>query len=439
MTVASYGERERGHTGNYFSFLWGPLGAARAGPDAVAAFLREQRWYYDLARGWDGAFPYQGGAGMGGGEHKYGNWDCTGAFVLAYALPLKQLYVTGKDDDDLPRLTGDRLADTVEAGRGFSSWHVGIEPYRTMDAPALLARLGSWSPAVRHRAAQAFAGTDGAEGHVRGLISMLGAGDADARYGACRALEALGKRAAPAVPALTRALDHGDLWLRIRAAYALARIGDPARTAAPAMLHRAARPTGDDPRQFMQRYLAFCLFYPGGALGMRGLLAKSLDGVDRGALYPAVRTLLVNDDGRARGAVATVYENLTFEELEPLLPDILRAVKGRAPSGVMFADGVRLRGLKLLAKHRIAEGMPLCLDIIGLDRWGKRNRITQCLKILKGYGGAAKPLIPRLREVEKQLRSHREAKGLKPQIDLVQQTIAAIEADTNPPPLRHLP
>ena len=39
MTVASYGERERGHTGNYFSFLWGPLGAARVGPDAVAAVL----------------------------------------------------------------------------------------------------------------------------------------------------------------------------------------------------------------------------------------------------------------------------------------------------------------------------------------------------------------------------------------------------------------
>jgi len=50
MTVASYGERERGHTGNYFSFLWGPLGASRAGPQAASAFLNELWWYFDLAR-----------------------------------------------------------------------------------------------------------------------------------------------------------------------------------------------------------------------------------------------------------------------------------------------------------------------------------------------------------------------------------------------------
>ncbi|MCP4454592.1 MAG: PDZ domain-containing protein, partial [Planctomycetes bacterium] len=35
MTVASYGEREVGHTGNYGSFLWRPLGAMRAGPKAA--------------------------------------------------------------------------------------------------------------------------------------------------------------------------------------------------------------------------------------------------------------------------------------------------------------------------------------------------------------------------------------------------------------------
>ena len=87
MAVASYDEREQGHTGNYFSFLWGPIGANRVGQEALSAFLREQRWYYDLARAHDGSFPYQGGAGMSGGEHKYGKWDCTGAFVPRQHLP----------------------------------------------------------------------------------------------------------------------------------------------------------------------------------------------------------------------------------------------------------------------------------------------------------------------------------------------------------------
>ena len=96
MTVASYGERERGHTGNYFSYLWGALGAMRAGPEAVSSYLKEQRWFFDLNRGHDGKFPYQGGAGSSGAEHKYSRWDCTGAFLLSYLLPEGRLHMTGR-------------------------------------------------------------------------------------------------------------------------------------------------------------------------------------------------------------------------------------------------------------------------------------------------------------------------------------------------------
>ncbi|MBK7642945.1 MAG: hypothetical protein IPJ19_07825 [Planctomycetes bacterium] len=60
MSAAAYDERELGHTGNYFGYLWGPLGVARAGEQALAAHLAEQRWFYDLARRWDGGFTYQG-------------------------------------------------------------------------------------------------------------------------------------------------------------------------------------------------------------------------------------------------------------------------------------------------------------------------------------------------------------------------------------------
>jgi hypothetical protein len=69
MTVASYEVREKGHTGNYWSFLWGPLGAARSGRKGCSAFLHEVAWLYDLERRWDGGFTYQGKPGVG-----YG-WD----------------------------------------------------------------------------------------------------------------------------------------------------------------------------------------------------------------------------------------------------------------------------------------------------------------------------------------------------------------------------
>ena len=62
---------------------------------------------------------------------------------------------------------------------------------------------------------------------------------------------------------------------------ALARAVNGVRDAARTMAGEvtlALRDDPADPRQFTQRYLAFCLFYPGGALKMRGLLARSLDG-----------------------------------------------------------------------------------------------------------------------------------------------------------------
>jgi len=436
MTVASYGERERGHTGNYFSFLWGPLGANRAGSAAAAAFLKEQRWFYDMGRRWDGSFPYQGGAGMGGGEHQYGRWDCTGAYLLTYLLPFKRLYITGKGVSTDNALTGAELAQVVEAGRGFLSRDMGVEPYRAKSEGQLLALLGSWSPAVRHRAGVALAGKN--TNVVGKLIARLNSSDLTTRYGACGALGLQKARAAAAVPALTKLLNHKDVWLRIQASYALSGIGSPARKAVPEMLKLAVRSDENDPREFTQRYLCFTLFYPGGALRMKGLIARDLSGVDRRLLYPAVRRLLLNDDGRARGTISSIYKQLTYEEIKPLLPAIHESIVTPAPSGVMFASGIRLRGLELLAKYRIKEGMSLCLKIMDIEKWGKRNRINGCLKILGTYGGSAKPVLPEIRKMEQRLKAHREARGMTDQLALIRKTIEDIEAAKDGPKLRSI-
>jgi len=68
-------------------------------------------------------------------------------------------------------------------------------------------------------------------------------------------------------------------------------------------------------------------------------------------LNQAVQAGLKNEDGRARGSIGSVYSKLTFEEIKPLLPGILDAIHQPAPSGEMFADGIRMEGLKVLAQH----------------------------------------------------------------------------------------
>ena len=429
MSVACHGtERDTGHTGNYFNMLWAMPGVALSGPQATGAWLEEFAWSYDLARRWDGSFRHQGPP-----EPKpdsYGGWDATGAFLLAYAQPLRAIHLTGKAPSLAPQIDRATAQALVEDGRGWSP-RTKLAAYETRREEELFAGLRSWSPVVRERSAIELARRDGDP--TPALLDLLASGDLHARLGACQALGHLKERAALALPALEATLDAEDLWLRIKAAEAIAAMGRPGMPALPRLLEMLAQgPSEADPRGMQQRYLCFALFDR-----RDGMLGRSLDGVDRAALVAAVRAGLLNEDGRARGAIGSIYRRLSFEEIEPLLPAIHAAVIEPAPSGIMFADEIRLEGLEVLARHRFAEGVPLCLDLVDPERWGMGNRIDRCLKVLASYGGAAKPEIPRLLALQADL----EARNWEPQrlakLDLPG-LAAAIEADSAPIELRTL-
>jgi hypothetical protein len=132
-------------------------------------------------------------------------------------------------------------------------------------------------------------------------------------------------------------------------------------------------PTETDPRGMEQRYLCFSVF--GQMLKTRSRAWTAT------CSSKAVAAGLQNQDGRARGDVANIYQTLSFEEIEPLLPAIHRAVVEPAPSGIMFADGIRVSGLELLAKHRIAEGMQACADYIRTqNKWASEKRTPELLR-----------------------------------------------------------
>jgi hypothetical protein len=426
MSVASHGpERDCGHTGNFTNILWSMPGVAQSGPHATGAWMNEfGAWYFDLARAWDGSFPHQGPPQMK--KDSYGGWESTGGYLLAYAMPLKKILLTGKQPNIAPQIDAATAQTLILDGRGWSN-RDRTSAYDSLNPDALLDRLGSWSPTVRERAALAISRLKG-EMPVAALVKMLDDSKLEARYGACEALISLKAGAAPAVPKLAALLHHDDLWMRVKAAETLAHIGQPAMSTLPVLLERLAmEPSKADPRGMEQRYLCSSVF------GI--MLKKSLDGVDLDLLRKAVAAGLQNQDGRARGQIAHIYQQLSYEELRPLLPAIHEAIVKPSPSGIMFADGIRLSGLELLATHRIREGMELCLDIMDIDRWGKKNRIDRCLKTLATYGGAAKPLLPRLRKLESDLLAHSEAKGLQANIDQLRKLIRDIEASTDAPGL----
>lgn len=393
MSVASHGnERDTGHTGNFFNVLWAIPGVAQSGPRATGAWMKEfGAWYFDLARRWDGTFPHQGPPEMK--DDAYANWDCTGAYLLAYAMPLKQIWLTGKKTPIAPQLDDEAAARLIAEGRGWDNKD-RYSAYDSLNSDVLLETLTNWSPIVRERAAMALARKK-AEAPVPALIALLESSSLSARLGACQAIARLRGRAAGTVEALTETLDSPDLWLRIKAAEALSAIGKPALKAAPKLLQLLTEVDRDkDPRGMQQRYFSYALFNRG------GLLSGSLEGVDLTTLYRAVEAGLKNEDGRARGSLGSVYRNLSAEQVKPLLPAILKAVMEPAPSGVMFAAEIRVEGLKVLAEHRVKEGIKACVDYIrNQNPWASEKRTPELVKILEGYGAAAQPFIPELEKI----------------------------------------
>lgn len=431
MGTAAHGlEREMGHTGNFLNLLWAMPSVAISGPNATGQWMKEYSWYFDLARKWDGTFQHQGPAQEK--NDSFAGWDSTGAFLLAYGQSLRHLQITGAKSDLIEPLTEKEAASIVADGRGYSKLNPkGI--YANDSAKQLLQKLGSWSPIVRQRSAEALARRKG--DFSRPLAKLLRSKDKNEQLGACQAIAQLKGRAAATVPALRRVLKSDDLWVRISAAQALAGIGKQASVAVPQLLHLATVvDLENDPRSMQQRYLAGTLFDK-----RTGLLKHSLEHVDPEQFYTAVRAGLQNEDGHARGVVSTVYGRLSFEELKPLLPAIYAAMVEPAPSGNMFADNVRLAGLEVLAKHHIEEGMEQCIEMMGLGRWNVSRRVPKCMTLLRSYGTAARKLAPELRNVRKKIAGTGEPSDhAKKQIKAIDETLAVIEGNSKPPKLRSL-
>lgn len=434
MGTAAYAERESGHTGNFFNIFWALPGVSRCGPAATAAYFQETSWYYDMARGWDGRVEYVGFPG----ETSYLGWDCTGAYLLGYALPLKSLYLTGRKPGAAPVLSPEEVTETIAAGRDFtfqSSQRKDWYAQRTTDV--LLAGLSSWSPTVRLRSAQELGQCEG--GFMPQILELLSSADRNSRYGACEALAKLGPKADSAASQVRALLTDNDPWLRMLAARTLAYMGPEVRTAAvPDLLRAALLKDPNDRRQRVVGEVAKALFAPmPGTNEPTPILSKSLDGVDRTLLYATLKEVLANEDGLIRGLAAPIYPLLSEEDARALLPEIVAATRKNAPSGEMFRYGIRWAGLNLLARFRIREGMGICVDMMNEYEWGSEQ--GQCVRPLKEYGGAAKDVIPRLRDTIVAMRKGYEMNRWNSRLNadtlVIEQLIKEIEADQNAAPV----
>ena len=416
LTASLSNTCEYGHSGNSYSYFWDPLGANCAGPGNAAAFLRELRWYHALTRQADGQFVYQ----PLGGIYGSGFLDPTVAQVLIGCLPRKALFITGKQMDESFWIGQGEVGETIAAG----SWRLADTD--ELEPTELIAALDNWSPIAREWIAKALGKKDG--DFTAPLVGLLKSDKPEARAGACAALGYQGEKAASAVPLIAKALED-EAIVAMSASYALARINQSAREALPQMLKAVLATEEEGLMRPTQQAMAFALGYAPGRVAplyfdgiLPGLAADGnpLDGLDREILFPALRKLLKDPGARTRGCAAYAFTHFSRDDLAAMAQEVYDAVKVPAHHYVMFDDQARQYGLGLMLKHRITEGLPLCLDSMDLDRWGKGPRIEHRLALLKGYGGSAQSILPELRELRAKFKSEAEQSALDEVIRVIE-------------------
>jgi len=445
MVTASYKNREYGHTGQGFSYLWGALGANTGGPDAAAAFFKEASWHFDLVRRCDGSFTYDGGEQYGPGKTEdntyygksgYYGLSPTATYVFTYSLPLKKLCITGRDANQANWLSQKDVAEAVASGRFDLD-------RKTKSTEELLAALGDWSPVARGWAAEELGRRPNKKELVAPLMAMARGPDAWKRQGAAEALGYMGS--AEALPILVRLLTHEDRWLRVKAANALKNLGDTAKPVVPDMLKAVALTAEplqpivwDDPIQLTHGELAAALF--------KGLLRSSIKDIDPELLYPAIRAISRNADGMARAQLTRTFTDLlTLEDVQALAPDILAAVKTRCPADTMFGNEIRMAGFRALTKYHFREGIEAGVIFAKTQGGhGSESRTGEIMKGIVSYGTAAREAVPALKELIVALNDQCK-RGEFPAGELnnrrvaaVEEAIKAIEAATTQPELRSI-
>ena len=443
MCTAAFRNREYGHTGQGFSYLWGVLGANTGGPEAAAAFFAESSWHLDLVRRSDGSFTYDGDEQYGGGKthndsyygrSSYYGLSPTACYVLSYSIPRQKLLITGRDADRSNWLTSEHVKLAVTSGR--------FDLDRKEKTPKeLVGAFSDWSPIVRDWAAEELARRPESRDMIPELIALLSGDNIRVAQGACETLGLL--KSQEALPIFVKLLYHPDRWLRFKAAKAIRALGDGAAPSLPDILKAVAETAEplkpivwEDPIQLTHGQLAAALF--------SGPLADDVQKADPKLLYPAVRAVSKNADGMARATLRGFFDKrLTAEDVQALAPDILEAVRSTSPADTMFSNEIRMGGFKALTKYHFHEGIEAGVLLAKTQGGhGSESRTGLIMKEIEGYGSAAREAIPQLEELIQMFNDQCD-RGEFPagelndrRVNAVRDAITSIQTAESHPPLR---
>ena len=361
-TLASMDVRQYAHGGSFFGQVFHPLGAAQGGEKAANLQFREIRWHLDLKRRWDHTRIYDSSG------NPYNGFDYGATALLCYALPLKQLYITGRGQKESLRFTEAEFEEILET-KNFDAIQASTDE--------LVASLSRCQGMLREPAGAELARRVQEEPRNPewpALIDRLLALAADqnntsiGRAGACFALMTIKDRSQDPVALMKNAgiaktmialLKDPEAYVRFAGVRVLQKLDPevlrPYVNEIMDAIVATGRPTfpldEEDPLQWAHGEM--------GELLVRNVLNKSLDGVDRDKLIPAIRSLLKTPNGAARSASTMVLTKLNKEETLAVADVIVDNIRTSPPANAMFAAQAAANSQSALAQYAFEEALPL--------------------------------------------------------------------------------
>jgi autotransporter-associated beta strand protein len=423
MAVAATSERDIGHTGPFFNHLWAPLGAAVGGEAAAASHFRGVRWMLDLNRRWDGLF-ISNRYGEDSIYDSYSDFRISTVALLTYALPLRQLHITGRGHDPLRQLSNQDVTE-AEAVDGYHA--------ASRTTSELIADLGSWSPRAQRGAAEELKNRPSeTTALLPTLHAMATTPLGTSRIGATFALGYIGHTSSSGILAtlLTDPVNH----VRFAAAEALRlmpqNIRSPHLNTVLAAAAGNAAPmlpfNAEDPAHFAHSRFGPLLF------DADGMVPANFSSVDRNLLYPAIRAVAQNPVGYCRSSLSRIYDSLNQTDYLALADTVVYSAYELTPADKMFAYGDRDAAQRVLEKYKAAEGVPLCLQTISdgmID-----SSASTALSTLRLYAGGSKTVQPDP-DIEAAMNFLIQNQS---NVTEAQAVLAAIAGDPNPTPLQSL-
>ena len=373
---------EIGHTGAFFNSMWTGLGANLGGPNLYSAFFKNWTPLRTLTRKWNGGYVFQR---AGGGQGRYGRIGPSSAMLLHLCLPLRHLYITGKDQD--ASLWLNESESQFVANLRFIN-------YQEKNIKELIQLLGEELPILRRRAAREISRRNVILIHQ---IKTLLQGTRHQKVGASHALGDMKEDAAPAADELMNLVrdTKEELWIRNLALVALIKIGKPSQKFIPELLKRLNSDITEDQRRHHELYLA-----------------KAITSIadepytktcDKSELFSAAKKLLTHPHMRGRVEGMNLIKDLELKDLHLFSDQIIHVIKNQDPTYLTYQyDRPAKLGLNLLEKFNIEEGMELAMQTIHPRIWGQKYRISGKqgrLAFMEKYGSHAKPYIDQLKEL----------------------------------------